>query len=253
MRRTIARRRTVIEDALRTHLPETGAFDRSPEELLELGRPWIRGQVFLAMVDGLGDERPLEELVSIAASLELVSLQTRLHRSAVEGGRRTGVKPTDGVLLGDLLESKAFELTAGFDAEPALVERCLEALAEATRAAQEGEASLPTESQSAAPGADEVRRIGALTGCAVEIAALLADIEPRQELARHGSELGYCVRSRRSGNRLRVDRRLCPADRSQRLEPIVDRCPPHSKATVRVQLSAVLEAGLDRESADPIA
>ncbi|MDG5758104.1 dimethylallyltranstransferase / geranyltranstransferase [Natronococcus sp. A-GB1] len=253
MRRTIARRRAAIEDALRTHLPEAGAFDRSPEELLELGRPRIRGQVFLAMADGLGDERPLEELVPIAASLELVSLQVRLHRSAAEYGRRTGHRPTDDVLLGDLLESKAFALTARFDAEPALVERCLETLAEATRAVQEGEASLASEPQSAVLETDAVRRIGSLTGCAVELAALLTDVEPRRELAQHGSALGYCVRSRRSGNGVSTDRRRCPPDRSQWIEPIVECCPPDSKAAVRTQLSAVLEASIDRESADPIA
>jgi geranylgeranyl pyrophosphate synthase len=253
MRRTIARRRAAIEDAIRANLPEPGAFDRSPEELLELGRPRIHGQVFLAMADGLGDERSLEELTPIAASLELVSLQTRLHRRAVEYGRRTGRKPTGDVLLGDLLESTAFGLTARFDAEPALVERCLETLAEATRAVQEGQATLAAKSRSTAPEGDEARRIGALTGCAVELAALLADIGPRQELARHGSTLGYCVRARRSGNGVSTDRRRCPPNRSRWLEPIVERCPPHSKATVRAQLSAVLETGLDRESADPIA
>ncbi|MFU8867196.1 dimethylallyltranstransferase / geranyltranstransferase [Natronococcus sp.] len=252
MRRTIARRRTAIEDRLETTLPESGAFDRSPEELLEFGRPWLRAQVFLAAADGFGGERPLEALVPIAASLELASLQTRLHRSAVEDARRTGLEPTGDVLLGDLLESTAFELMAGVDADPPLVERCLAALAEATRAVQEGQASLASAPRSTALEADDVRRIGALTGCAVELAALLADVEPRRELGRYGSELGYCIRSRRSENRLPTDRRFCPADRSRWLEPIVERCPPDSRATVRAQLSAVLEAGLDRESADPI-
>lgn len=253
MRRTIARRRTAIEDRLEATLPESGAFDRSPEGLLELGRPWLRGQVFLAAADGFDGERPLEALVPIAASLELASLQTRLHRSAVEGARRTGLEPTDDVLLGDLLESTAFELMAGVDAEPALVERCLEALVEATRAVQEGQATLAAAPRSTALEANEVRRIGALTGCAVELAALLADVEPRRELGRYGSTLGYCVRARRSENRLPTARRFCPADRAQWLEPIVERCPPGSRATVRAQLSAVLEAGLERESTDPIA
>ncbi|WP_049888623.1 polyprenyl synthetase family protein [Natronococcus occultus] len=252
MRRTITRRRTTIESALRTHLPE--AFDRSPEELLELDRPRLQGQVFLALVDGFGHDRPLEDVVPIAAALELVSLQRRLHRVAVDQSRRTGDHPTDDVLVGDLLESKAFELTTGFDAEPELVERCFAVLVEATRSTQEGEWVLTApKAESETPDRVDDRRLGAVTGCAAEIAALIADIDSHRELARKASALGVRVRRYRDDGRLPADRERFPADRSAWIEPILESCPPTARAPVRDQLSAILAESLDREPTDPIA
>lgn len=252
MRRTIARRRAAIESALRTRLPD--AFDRATEESLESNRSRFRGQVFLALVDGFDCDRSLEDVVPLAASLELVSLQTRLHRRAIERFRRSGTLPTEGVLVGDLLESKAFELATEFDAEPVLVERCFGALVEATRSVQEGQSLLAASGTDpdALDPADE-RRIGALTGCAAELAALLTGVDSRRELARRGSRVGFSVRRHRPESRLSPDRTRDSTDRSQLIDPLLEACPPAARASVRDQLSAVLEAHLDREPADPIA
>jgi geranylgeranyl pyrophosphate synthase len=176
MSSAIERRRSAIEEELRALLSSSGGVDEADVRGFVAGRPCFDGQVFLTMADGLGDDArvPASDLVLIAAALELLALQTDVHRRAAERHRRHDVRPTRDVLLGDLLESRSFELIAAIDTDPELVECAFALVVEATRSVQEGRSIvLLSEENAVDVDAVDARRIGALTGCAVELAALV--------------------------------------------------------------------------------
>jgi geranylgeranyl pyrophosphate synthase len=240
MSSVLDQQRSAIEGELQALLSDSSVLEDADVRDLLAGRSCFDGLVFLTMADGLGDDARVlaSDLVSIAAALELLALQTEVHRRAVERHRRRGIRPTHDVLLGDFLESRAFELIAAIGAEPDLVERALELVVEATRSVQEGRFVAETAGNTT-DGIDvaAARQIGPLTGCAVELAALSTGTDDRDALCRAGCELGAQPPFSRTPRRA--------------VESLSERCPPAAREPVHDRLTALCAARRERESVDP--
>lgn len=243
MNETITQRRAEIETAVRARLPDVAEFDRYRDGVLSIGRPRTHGQVFLALVDGLGaDARPTERHLPIAAALELASLQGVVHRSTCERVQTEPVDydPTRDILRGDLLESTAFETMLSFDAPAVVVDRCFRVLVRTSRELQEGYAMVADADVGTDDG-DAAGRLGALTGGAVELATIVADVEDApDQLVDHGREFGY--RMWRQTTRVNATSAADPITACRRqAEALADCCPGPGADRVRRQLNTFLE------------
>ncbi|MXV60504.1 dimethylallyltranstransferase / geranyltranstransferase [Natronorubrum sp. JWXQ-INN-674] len=276
MRETIIQRRTEIEDAIRSRLPEADEFDRYREAPLSIGRPRTRGQVFLALVDGCtaghraldsdrnrgrGQSRDhdQEQVLPIAAALELASLQTDVHRTAFDHSSSgpPDYDPTRDILRGDLLESTAFETMLSVCGPPRMVQRYFAILVRANRRVQEGHATGYEADAASTADLDAVRQLGALTGGAAELAALVAEIESddRQRLIDHGTALGFHVSAHLNSGAAPTETRSSSKsiDACHRhIDALADCCPSQSRDRVRRQLRAFLEVATNYESVESV-
>ncbi|WP_121743343.1 polyprenyl synthetase family protein [Natronorubrum halophilum] len=259
MRETITRRRAAIEDALRNHLPDVDEFEQYREGPVSIGRPRTRGQVFLALFDGFSaGTRVPDRILPIAVALELASLQTRVHRTALERPRSTTAEydPTRDILRGDLLESTAFETMLSVRASPRVVQRCFGVLVRASRRVQEGNAmDYGAETVIRHPDLDVGRRFGALTGGAAELARIVTEADDyRRRLIEAGSAFEYHLWLHlRSPKTVTAEssKSSTPVDVCRRqIDALADCCPSPSGERVRRQLRAFLEESTNYEAAD---
>ncbi|AFZ72493.1 polyprenyl synthetase family protein [Natronobacterium gregoryi] len=254
---TILHRRQILEELLQEILSTVVTFEH--DRIPSVGRPRTAGHVFLTAFDGFTpSSRLVDEVLPVAVALELASLQSTVHRQALESGPSSVTDLTHTILRGDLLESSTFEVLAGYDAPPVRLEQCLERFTRATRRVQEGYAIVSgVDADGQHSRSEVVQRLGALTGCGIELAGTLAAVDSvSSELIRRANTFGFHVWYRTTGQSQQVDTTEIstrPSAPSKQLDSLVECWPSRSRDLVDEQLTAFLELSLDYESPDSIA
>lgn len=107
--------------------------DRWPSE-------YVRGQLFLALVDAVGTD--VSDPFPAAVSLELSYLQALVHGRLLEEispSGRTAREDDRAILAGDYLQARAFERLGRLDAPAPLVARCFSVVTRASIRIHEGQ------------------------------------------------------------------------------------------------------------------
>lgn len=144
---------------------------------------YVRGQLFLALVDAIGTD--VADPFPAAVSLELSYLQALVHGRIlddVSSSGRTDREDNRAILSGDYLQARAFERLGRLDAPPPLVARCFSVLTRASIRVQEGQFEGRQFSGDASQGSGGVVRFdrtvpAVLGGAAARLAGVLGEVD----------------------------------------------------------------------------
>ncbi|MDR5674461.1 Geranylgeranyl pyrophosphate synthase [Halalkaliarchaeum sp. AArc-CO] len=162
---------------------------------------YVRGQLFLALVDAVGTD--VADPFPAAVSLELSYLQALVHGRILEDVSPTGRTAREddrAILSGDYLQARAFERLGRLDAPAPLVTRCFSVLTRASIRTHEGQFEARQFSGDTSPADAGVVRFdhtapAVLGGAAARLAGVLGELDEAtlSSLEEGGAAFGWTL------------------------------------------------------------